>query len=100
MFGMQSQKSVDTNKQKVHDILTRGISEVIDKDSLYKKLISGKRLRIKLGIDPTSPHPIKRVNVHSLLKKRFRKTQKHILNKREKFLTCDVLKNTLIRNGY
>lgn len=38
------------------DILNRGVSEIIDKKSLEDKLNSGKKLRIKLGIDPTSPY--------------------------------------------
>lgn len=38
------------------DILNRGVSEIIDRKSLEDKLKSGKKLRIKLGIDPTSPH--------------------------------------------
>lgn len=38
------------------EILTRGVDEVIDKANLEKKLASGKKLRIKLGIDPTSPN--------------------------------------------
>ncbi len=40
----------------IDQILTRGVSEIIDKESLTKKLNSGKELRIKLGIDPTSPN--------------------------------------------
>ena len=40
----------------VEELLTRGVSELIDKDSFQKKLTSGKKLRIKLGIDPTSPN--------------------------------------------
>ena len=46
---------VNTNEQSVNELLTRGVSEVIQSESLRKKLLSGKRLRIKLGIDPTSP---------------------------------------------
>jgi len=46
---------VKTDKDKIEEILTRGVDEVIDKDNLRKKLISGKKLRVKLGIDPTSP---------------------------------------------
>ncbi|OGC86433.1 tyrosine--tRNA ligase [Candidatus Adlerbacteria bacterium RIFCSPHIGHO2_02_FULL_54_18] len=46
---------VDTNEQKVDELLRRGVAEVIVKDDLRKKLLSGKRLRVKLGIDPTSP---------------------------------------------
>lgn len=42
--------------EKVAEILTRGVAEAIHKDSLEKKLLSGKPLRIKFGIDPTSPN--------------------------------------------
>ncbi len=47
---------VSTDKAKIDEILTRGVAEAIDKVSLEKKLLSGKKLRIKLGIDPTSPN--------------------------------------------
>ncbi|KKU50279.1 MAG: tyrosine--tRNA ligase [Candidatus Zambryskibacteria bacterium RIFCSPHIGHO2_12_FULL_48_10] len=40
----------------VEELLSRGVAEVIDKENLTKKLASGKKLRIKLGIDPTSPN--------------------------------------------
>jgi len=43
-------------EEKISQILTRGVEEVIDKENLEKKLRSGKKLRIKLGIDPTSPN--------------------------------------------
>ena len=46
---------VNTDQAAIEEILTRGVSEVIVLDDLRKKLLSGKRLRIKLGIDPTSP---------------------------------------------
>ncbi|MDE1925156.1 MAG: tyrosine--tRNA ligase [Patescibacteria group bacterium] len=39
----------------IDELLTRGVAEVIVKDELHKKLLSGERLRVKLGIDPTSP---------------------------------------------
>jgi tyrosyl-tRNA synthetase len=42
--------------QKIEELLTRGVQEIIDKESLKKKLLSGKVLRVKLGIDPTSPN--------------------------------------------
>lgn len=45
----------DTNSQKIEEILTRGVDEIIDKEHLEKALKSGKQLRIKFGIDPTSP---------------------------------------------
>lgn len=37
-------------------MLTRGVAEVIGKEEILKKLQGGKKLRIKLGIDPTSPN--------------------------------------------
>jgi len=43
-----------TNSKKVTEVLKRGVAEVIDKDHLEKRLRSGKRLRVKFGIDPTS----------------------------------------------
>ncbi|MSU54590.1 MAG: tyrosine--tRNA ligase [Candidatus Staskawiczbacteria bacterium] len=43
-------------EEKINETLTRGVDEIIDAVSLAKKLKSGKRLRIKLGIDPTSPN--------------------------------------------
>ena len=44
------------DKNKINEILTRGVSETIDKENLKKKLMSGRKLRVKLGIDPTSPN--------------------------------------------
>jgi tyrosyl-tRNA synthetase len=44
---------VSTDAQKIEELLSRGVEEVIEKDNLRKKLLSGKRLRIKFGIDPT-----------------------------------------------
>jgi len=45
-----------SKREKIKELLTRGVEEVIGKDHLEKKLNSGKKLRIKLGIDPTSPN--------------------------------------------
>ncbi len=44
------------NNQKIKEVLSRGVEEVIDFKDLEAKLLSGKPLRIKLGIDPTSPN--------------------------------------------
>jgi len=44
------------DKQKIEIILTRGVEEIIDFEHLRSVLLSGKRLRVKLGIDPTSPN--------------------------------------------
>src|SRR3989338_1950924 len=41
---------------QIEEILTRGVAEVIEKDHLEKALGSGRKLRVKLGIDPTSPN--------------------------------------------
>ncbi len=49
--------TVSTDSAKIEELLTRSVVEVIpSKDALKKVLVSGKRLRIKLGIDPTSPN--------------------------------------------
>lgn len=37
-------------------LLTRGVAEIIEKQHLEKALRSKKKLRVKLGIDPTSPN--------------------------------------------
>jgi tyrosyl-tRNA synthetase len=44
--------SSETNYE---EILTRGVAEVIDKDRLLKRLESGEKLRLKLGLDPNKP---------------------------------------------
>lgn len=38
------------------DLLSRGVEEIIGREELEKKMAAGKKLRIKLGIDPTSPN--------------------------------------------
>ncbi len=47
---------IKTDSQKIKELLQRGVAEVIDRRSLEQKLKSGKALRVKLGIDPTSPN--------------------------------------------
>ena len=42
------------NSNKIKELLSRGVEEIIDKSNLESKLSSGKKLRVKLGIDPTS----------------------------------------------
>ena len=46
---------VNTDPQKIDDLLARGVEEIFIEKDLRAKLASGKCLRIKLGIDPTSP---------------------------------------------
>jgi tyrosyl-tRNA synthetase len=57
------------DNKKIEEVLTRGVDGVIDREHLKKQLGSGKKLRIKYGIDPTG------ANIHighaiSLLKLR------------------------------
>ncbi len=56
----QTAKRISADPDKIQELLTRGVEEVIEAESLKKALIesasSGKPLRIKLGIDPTSPN--------------------------------------------
>src|SRR3989339_1084261 len=47
---------INTDPQKIEELLTRGVDQIVDRDNLEKKLKSGRQLRVKLGIDPTSPH--------------------------------------------
>ncbi|TSC65248.1 MAG: tyrosyl-tRNA synthetase [Candidatus Doudnabacteria bacterium Gr01-1014_77] len=41
-------------KTDINEILTRGVNEIIDPISLKKRLGGKKKLRVKLGIDPTA----------------------------------------------
>ncbi|EKE20356.1 MAG: hypothetical protein ACD_8C00013G0005 [uncultured bacterium] len=43
-------------EQQIEEILSRGVNEVIDRENLKKRLLSGEKLRIKFGTDPTSPN--------------------------------------------
>ena len=49
-------KKISTDERKIEELLTRGVEEVIDKDHLRGRLLKGEQLRVKLGIDPTSPN--------------------------------------------
>lgn len=42
--------------EKIEELLTRGVAELIREDEIRTKLASGRPLRIKFGIDPTSPN--------------------------------------------
>ncbi len=55
MFGI-GKPAVSTDSEKIATIMNRGVEEIFVRESLEKKLKSGKKLRIKLGFDPTSPH--------------------------------------------
>ncbi len=42
-------------KTTIEDLLNQGVSEVIDRARLKKRLLGGEKLRIKYGADPTRP---------------------------------------------
>lgn len=46
---------IKATSQKISEVLTRGVEEVIVREHLQEALASGKPLRIKHGVDPTSP---------------------------------------------
>jgi tyrosyl-tRNA synthetase len=48
---MPARKGIDL--QKVEQSLSRNVDDVIDREHLRKALLSGKKLRVKFGIDPT-----------------------------------------------
>jgi len=56
VFGYDRGMKINTDPNKIKDILERGVEEVIDRGHLETALRSGKQLRAKLGIDPTSPN--------------------------------------------
>ena len=47
--------TIDTDRKKINELLTRGVEDIFIKSDLEKALLSGEKLRIKLGIDPTGP---------------------------------------------
>jgi tyrosyl-tRNA synthetase len=50
---MFTKPKIDNDPAKIDRLLTRGVTEVIDREQLRAKLLSGKQLRVKLGFDPT-----------------------------------------------
>lgn len=52
----KASKEISVDPERIEELLSRGVSEVIAQQKLKEKLLSGKRLRVKLGIDPTSPN--------------------------------------------
>ncbi len=47
--------NVIVDEKRIDEILTRGVHEVFTKEEMKAKLMSGKQLHIKLGIDVTGP---------------------------------------------
>jgi tyrosyl-tRNA synthetase len=46
-------EKIITDEKKIDELLTRGVEDVLVKEELKKLLMSGRQLRIKLGVDPT-----------------------------------------------
>ncbi len=58
--GVQTEEAdmwggVNINDEGIHEVMTRAVVDVIVRDELEKRLRSGRKLRVKLGIDPTGP---------------------------------------------
>jgi len=47
--------NIIVDEEKIEDILTRGVEDIIEKKELKKSLMGHEVLRIKFGIDPTGP---------------------------------------------
>jgi len=45
---------INTDLQKIKEVVSRGVEEVIEEKHLIEKLALGKPLRVKFGIDPTA----------------------------------------------
>lgn len=45
-----------TQHDTIQELLTRGVDEIIERPHLEERLQSGEKLRVKFGIDPTSPY--------------------------------------------
>ncbi|HEX4104420.1 MAG TPA: tyrosine--tRNA ligase [Candidatus Paceibacterota bacterium] len=46
---------MESRTEQIDQLLSRNVEEVIERDHLRAALAGGKKLRVKLGIDPTSP---------------------------------------------
>ncbi|MFA6018420.1 MAG: tyrosine--tRNA ligase [Patescibacteria group bacterium] len=49
-------KLVNIDPEAIEEVLARGVDTVIGLDHLRERMLAGECLRIKFGIDPTSPH--------------------------------------------
>lgn len=44
---------VKIDEQKINEILTRGVEDIIVREDLKKKLLAGQKIRLYFGVDPT-----------------------------------------------
>jgi len=57
MFRLFSKIEISTNPEKVRELLSRSVSVIYpNKEEFEKKLLSGKQMRVYVGIDPTAPY--------------------------------------------
>ncbi len=65
---LRRKPQIVTDEAKINELLTRGVEDAFVFDSLKKKLLSGKQLRVKLGIDPTGTtiHIGRAITLHKL----------------------------------
>lgn len=47
---------VIVDEKRINDLLEKGTEDIFVKENLKNKLFSGKKLKVKLGFDPTSPN--------------------------------------------
>ena len=47
-------KIMFNKEDKIEQLLTKGVAEVIEKKHLEKRLMAGEKLRVKFGVDPTA----------------------------------------------
>ena len=68
MFWETKENKIITDEDKIEKLLTHNVEEIIGGDDLRKKLLSGKKLRIKFGVDITRPdiHIGHAVGLHKL----------------------------------
>jgi tyrosyl-tRNA synthetase len=55
MATMDNSQNSVWRQAGIKELLARGVERIIEEKSLLKKLKSGRKLRVKLGIDPTGP---------------------------------------------
>jgi len=74
MVKQNSFKRENSFKEKIKEVLERAIEKIYpSKEALEKVILSGRKLTIYLGVDPTSPHLHLGHAVNLLVLKRFQK---------------------------
>lgn len=55
MFGKIKENKIIIDEEKINNLLNHNVEEIIGEKELKDKLLSGKKLRIKFGVDITRP---------------------------------------------